>query len=404
MTRALRRRTMAAVLVCVAALGGCGHKKEGPSKYVYVTAKEATLRDRVAAVSNRTGTVTNGEKLQVLERARRFVKVKSPEGSVGWIEEKLTADQAVADQFDELKQAHAKDAVVANAVARDDVYLHIAPGRETEHFFRLVEGEGMSLLARATVAKALPPGSAPAAAKAAPRGGPLSGAPRVTAKKVAAPSAMAVATPVEPVMEDWWLVRDSKGQVGWIYSRMIDVTEPDALTRYSEGQRIVGAYVLTEVDDPESNMVSNGQPVTRIPEYVTVLSPYKAGLPYDFDQVRVFTWNIKKHRYETSFRERNIEGYLPVKIFRSKDPYGKLALAQEELPAFSYAVLAADAPTPAPDAQTGLVKPGKTVTKTYRLVQTICQRILPPGQPPPEEAHPVPVEKKEAKAKGKRRR
>ena len=57
-----------------------------------------------------------------------------------------------------------------------------------------------------------------------------------------------------------------------------------------------------------------GSRIPDIPMYVTVLSPYKAGLPYDFDQVRVFTWNVKKHRYETALREQNIEGYLPVTI------------------------------------------------------------------------------------------
>ena len=108
-------------------------------------------------------------------------------------------------------------------------------------------------------------------------------------------------------MEDWWLVRDSKGDTGWLYSRMMDVDAPDAITRYAEGQRIVGAYVLTKVYDPEAE-----QEDKNIPIYVTVLSPYKAGLPYDFDQVRVFTWSVKKHRYETGFREKNIEGYLPV--------------------------------------------------------------------------------------------
>lgn len=363
--------------VMLAGLGGCSrmHHHEGPSKYVYVTAKEATLRDRVAAVSNRTGTVHNGDKLGVLERARRFVKVKAPDGSIGWIEEKLTADQAMADKFEALGSAHKDDAVVAKATARDDVYLHISPGRETEHFYRLSEGDTMSLMQRASVEKPLPPGQV-------------------------APPAKPGEPPAGPVMEDWWLVRDDKGQTGWIYSRMIDVSEPDALARYAEGQRIVGAYVLTKANDPESGMVNNGATVTEIPEYVTVTSPYKAGLPYDFDAVRVFTWNTRKHRYETAFREKNIEGYLPVKIFSGKDPYGKSALAGQDLPMFSYKVLSADAPAPTPDA-TGVVKPAKTIEKTYRLEETTVHRILPTGTKAPDEAHPV-IEVKKEKGKKKR--
>lgn len=204
-------------------------------------------------------------------------------------------------------------------------------------------------------------------------------------------------------MEDWWLVTDSKGDTGWLYSRMMDVDVPDAIMRYSEGQRIVGAYVLTRVNDPEAPMDEKDVPV-----YVTVLSPYKAGLPYDFDQVRVFTWNIKKHRYETGFRERNIEGYLPVEIGMAKDPYGKAPTSMAEAPTFRYRVLSADAPVVIPDPVTGAVVPTKTNLKTYRLEGNLVRRVLEPGTTAPMDAHPEPVaEKKKAKAaaaKGRRRR
>jgi hypothetical protein len=196
-------------------------------------------------------------------------------------------------------------------------------------------------------------------------------------------------------------VRDAKGQTGWIYSHMIDVTEPDTLARYAEGQRIVGAYVLAYADDPDSGMLDGGAALTRIPEYVTVLSPYKAGLPYDFDQVRVFTWNTKKHRYETAMREKNIAGYLPVVLGTSADPYSKAANAGDKLPSFTYRVLSADAPMPTPDPVNGLIKPGKTVARTYRLVGNITQRVVAP-EPQPAEAHPDPVAEKKDKGKKKK--
>jgi SH3-like domain-containing protein len=364
---------LALTLAALAALTGCSHFRIQPAdKYVYVTAKQTFLRDRVAAVSNRTGTATNGEKLVVLDHQRRFLKVRTPAGEIGWIEEKFTAGQDVADRFESLGKAHAKNPVVAKATARDEVYLHISPGRETERFYLLQENDTLNLLQRATIVKPVTPGVPPPPPVLHPAAGTIP------------------ALPAEPVMEDWWLVRDAKGQTGWIYSHMIDVSVPDALVRYAEGQRIVGAYLLNTVDDPQSGILNNGNVVSSIPEYVTVVSPYKAGLPYDYDEVRIFIWNIKKHRYETGFREHNIVGYLPVEISQKSDPYGKTPDAAQKLPAFSYRILAGDQPLPTPDPTTGLIMPGKTILKTYRLVGNICQRILAPGTPPPAEAHPLP--------------
>jgi hypothetical protein len=335
-------------------------------------------------VSNRTATVENGDKLQVLEHGRRFLKVQTAKGEQGWIDEKVVADQAVFDQFAELGEKHKADPAIASAVVRDEVYLHADPGRDTERFYRLAEGEKLKLLKRATLPKPLPPGMKP-----------LKVAPPIVAKgaKAAAP---APDEPVPPVMEDWWLVRDSKGDTGWLYSRMMDVDAPDAITRYSEGQRIVGAYVLTTVNDPEAE-----QDDKNIPIYVTVLSPYKTGLTYDFDQVRVFTWNLKKHRYETGFRDRNMEGYLPVEIKLAADPYGKSPTATTPAPTFSYRVLSDEAGPVVADPVTGAIVPGKTVLKTYRLESNLVRRVIQPGTSAPGEAHPEPVAKKEGKPGGK---
>jgi len=386
------RSLPAAVLVCCFLLGGCAQfKSKPPDKYVYVTVKETYLIDRVAAVSNRTGNVTNGEKLTVLDHARNYVKVKTPEGAVGWIREKAVASEQTSDAFEALTKDHAKDPKVGNATVRDDVYMHVAPGRDTERFVLLPEGEKLQLLARATLPKA----TATTATFVRP---PAKGAAAKAPAAAAPPAASDAAAVPPPAMEDWWLVRDSHGHTGWLYSHMMDVDAPDTLTRYAEGQRIVGAYVLTHVNDPDSGVLKDGQPDPDIPIYVTVLAPYKAGLPYDFDQVRVFTWNVKKHRYETAMREKNIEGYLPVKIGESKDPYGHAANSSTPLPSFTYRVLAADAPAPVPDPVTGLVKPGRLIEKTYRLEGNITRRILAPGAAAQEEAHPAPEpDKKDAK-------
>ena len=377
-----------AVGLGLALVSGCARLRGKPAtEYVYVTAKQTFLRDRVAAVSNRTGTVENGEKLEVLEHGRRFFRVQTPKGEQGWIDEKAVATQEVFDAFEALAKQHKSDDAVATAVVRDEVNLHLKPGRDTEKFYRLAENDKLQLLERATLPK-------PAPGAVAPAKPPAKGA-----------AASATDTSLPPIaMEDWWLARDGHGRAGWLLSRMLDVDVPDSVGRYAEGQRIVGAYVLTTVDDPGAGPDSGVTDNAHIPIYVTVLSPYLAGLPYDFDQVRVFTWNMKMHRYETAFREKNMEGYLPVRIALQKDPYGKAVVAQTLLPAFTYKVLAADAGPVVPDPITGLITPGRTIEKTYRLVGNIVVRIAPPGFHDEPEAHPVAELKKDAKViKAKRR-
>jgi len=366
---------MVAFAIC-AALAGCSHFHAKPSaQYVYVSAKQATLRDRVAAVSNRVATVQNGDRLEVIERGRHYVHVKTDAGQQGWISEKAVATQDIYDAFQSLADDHKKDSAVATAVVSDEVNMHLKPGRETDSLFRMQEKDKLQLLARATLPAPVRPGVI------TPKTAPAAGPPTVP-------------------MEDWWLVRDQHGRAGWLLSRMISVDAPDSLTRYAEGQRIVGAYVLTRVYDPGAG---DDEPDKNIPIYLTVLSPYKSGLPFDFDQVRVFTWNSKLHRYETGFRDKNIEGYLPVKIATAKDPYGKSPTAQTPLPSFTYRVLAADAAAPAPDPTTGLITPGRTILKTYRLEGNLVRRLAPPGSKDEPEAHPAPQEKKAKPAAKKHR-
>ncbi|WP_263383492.1 SH3 domain-containing protein [Granulicella arctica] len=348
----------------------------------------------MAAVSNRTGTVNNGDRLKVLEHGRRFLRVQTEKGELGWIDEKVVATQDVFDGFAEVKKAHQGDPAVASAVVRDEVYMHLKPGRDTDKLFRLAEGEKLQLLSRATLQKANSGPPMRARATAAPVATTPAKPAAVLAK--GATGAKADEAPLPPPMEDWWLVRDSQGHTGWLLSRMMDVDAPDSLTRYSEGQRIVGAYILNKVNDPDAP-----QDDKNIPQYVAVMSPYKAGLPYDFDQVRLFIWNVKKHRYETGFREKNVEGYLPIEIAEIKDPTEKGTLGMMTLPAFRYRVLSADSAAVVPDAATGAISPGKTFVKTYRLEGNITHRVLGAGEIPPEEAHPVPPDEKK---KGKHRR
>ena len=233
-------------------LSGCTYfRAKQANRYVYVTAKQTVLRDRVAAVSMRTGTAYNGEKLEVLDRARRFLQVRTPRNEVGWIEEKLTANQRTADQFDALRSDHSGDRRRRRHRPRE-VYCTSHRAARPPTSSASAEGDTLSLLGA-------PPSPSRSLLRPPSCPGPL---PRPLCPATPPPGPPA---PPPPVMEDWWLARNSRGQTGWLLSHMIDVTAPDALARYAEGQRIVGAYVLAHVQDPDSGILDHGRHRHRRP-------------------------------------------------------------------------------------------------------------------------------------------
>jgi SH3-like domain-containing protein len=327
---------------------GRGHVLET----AYVSGVQAILRDHVAAVYEKTGVVKNGERVEVLDHDRHFVKVRTATGATGWVEQRYLVSQQVYDQIQKLTADNQKDPVQAQGVTRNDTNLHVEPGRDTEHLYQILSGEKLSLLKRGTAEKsggAAPQSRSPSSSNKVP-----------TNKAVNKDEPGKKPTPPVPpaTIEDWWLVRDSHSRVGWVLGRMIDLDIPLDVAQYAEGQRIVAFFVLDEVQDGDK----------KVAQYLTVLTEPKDGLPFDFNQIRVFTWNVRRHRYETAYRER-MEGVLPVTI--SQEEFDK----EGKLPVFVIRVK---------DDQ------GNVVERKYKLNTPIVRRVLAPGEQPVRSARSTP--------------
>jgi hypothetical protein len=272
----------ALVAIFLIGTSACNRRGRRVLEVNYVSAAQATLRDRVANFYNHVGTVKNGERVEVLEREKRFSRVRTESGIEGWIEQRYLVDQTTYDALQKLTQENLNDPVQSPGVLRNETNLHITPAREAEHLYQLSAGAKVSVLKRATADKQ--PGAAPAPVK--------------TTK-----------APSGPVLEDWWLVRDDQNRVGWVLARMVDIDVPLDIAQYAEGQRIVAFFALNQVQDAGKD--GSGKPVSQ---YLCVITEPHDGLPYDYDQIRVFTWNVKKHRYETAYREHGLNGVLPVTV------------------------------------------------------------------------------------------
>ena len=64
---------------------------------------------------------------------------------------------------------------------------------------------------------------------------------------------------------------------------------PLDIAQYAEGQRFVAFFVLDQVLD--SGKDGTGK---NVEQFLCAMTEPRDGLPYDFDQVRVYTWNVRR--------------------------------------------------------------------------------------------------------------
>lgn len=332
--------------MALALLAGCSGQggMSSHAEYGYIAVTEASLRDHVSTLYSKTGVVHNGERVQILERMqnKRFVRVRSPRGEEGWIQERYLADQQTFDQFQHLADQFKSAPAQATATTEEQVKIHVLPGRKTSYLYLLNEKQKVDLLQRETVDRNAPPQQLNDKPKDADDS---SDEDKVKGDSAAPPA----------VREDWWLVRDAQNRVGWVLGRAMYLDVPEEISQYAEGQRIVAAFPLDEATDGDK----------KVPEYL-VLFTEKEGLPYDFSQARVFTWNARKHRYETAYRERDLTGVLPVTLgrqdFEKEGNLRTFVLRVKE--------------------DNGSVREQK-----YKFNPPIVRRVLAPGEEPPAPKH-----------------
>ena len=281
------------ILGAIALASACGRGHKRVLEVDYVSAPQVVLRDQLAQVYNKVATAKNGDRVQVLDRERRFARVRTDSGVEGWVEQRYLVNQQVFDGFQKLAQQEKDSPVEAMAATRNDTNLHVEPGRDTEHLYQLTQGTKVSLFKRETAERNLP------------------GTAKPTAQ-----------TNDTKPMEDWWLVRDGQGHVGWVLGRMLDLDLPLEVAQYAEGQRIVAYFTLNQVKDADKTVA----------QYLVLMTEPKDGLSFDYNQARVFTWNVRRHRYETAYRERKLNGVLPVTV--GHENFGR----EGELPTFTLRV------------------------------------------------------------------
>ncbi len=331
-------------VMAVLVLVGCGGKEARRDPAIgeaYVGPTTLVLRKEIAMTAASVGTLKHGDRLDILAQRRRFIRVRNDQGIEGWVDEKNLLSSEEMKGIREFSGRVRQLPTQGLASVNDATNVYARPSRQSPSFFLLKENEKFDVLGRrmfphvpvkrkplvppppkrpkSTKKKEpeprIPPPPSPAAPKPPSNWMDISKTPE---------SMLAQRKGPEPALrEDWALIRNKLGQAGWILTRRMHMAVPDDIVTYAEGRRITAYFALSEVRDdgvPHNNWV-----------WTTVGTGVSE---FDYDQVRVFTYNVRRHRYETAYIDRKIIGFQPVLAREVKMP--NLARARSENAAVGY--------------------------------------------------------------------
>jgi len=314
-------RVLLSGTVCLALLlAGCKPRADHSPSIGLAFAGPATLvlRQDISPSSPPAVTVHHGDQLEIVQQRRRFIKVRTPNNQEGWIEDRLLL---TPDEFARLKRFNQQALAMPSqgvATTYDILNIHTEPSRYSPSFIQVKQGEKFDVIAHEAAPRKAPPRKALVVPK------PKAVAAKKPEKQPKIPPPPAPAAPKPPEdwialsktnlpeeavkqvkeaepMDDWSLIRTSRGQSGWVLTRRVFMAIPDEVAQYAEGRRITSYFPLGEIRD--------GDQVKKIWLWTTI---EEAMQPYDYDSYRVFVWSLRHHRYETAYIQRRMKGYFPV--------------------------------------------------------------------------------------------
>lgn len=305
----------------------------------FVAPQTLNLRRDLTSKNTSAVTLRHGDAVDIIDVRRRFVKVRTASGDEGWVDAtQLLSPEQMARIREDIAKAKALPSE-GSATVYESLNVHIEPNRQSPAFAKIQEHQYVDVLAhrlspRAGTAlptpaliheRAQPESRKQRREKQRTKGPPVPAPPKAPqnwedlsteriagsespadakARRESEASAKRLEESKQPVsLEDWTLVRTKAGQIGWVLSRNLTMGIPDDVAQYAGGARITSYFDLGEVKDEEKGSKHNWL-WTTASEQIT----------YDFDAWRVFLWNRRRHRHETSYRQRHVEGYYPVRV------------------------------------------------------------------------------------------
>jgi hypothetical protein len=275
----------------------------------YVSGDSLPLLSSIAQVRQELGTLHYGDHVDTLSHRNGYVKVRTSTGAVGWVDARSLMDPQLWQRSVALLKEAQELPVQARGRTKVPTNLRLAPGRTSGKLYQFTRGVPVEVVGRGVA------GWVQESDDREPE------SPREQNKK-----------------EDWFLVRavanrppgetalregapspanelgeESIPIAGWVVARFIELDLPNALLEGANAADIrpIAWFELNRVPDPSGDK----------PQYLLAAARGPEGQACDFTELRVYTWNSRRSRYETAFIDRNICGKLPIRV--SKNSLGQ---------------------------------------------------------------------------------
>jgi hypothetical protein len=261
----------------------------------YVGERTATLWSSVAQVREPLDTLHYGDRVDVVARRNDSIKVRTAAGELGWVEGRYLIDPALWQRSTKLLKQVLPMPAQARGRTKVATNLRVAPGRTQARLYQFARGVPVEVVGR-SVADWVP----------------------VSDEKDS------LNEPQDTKREDWFLIRGLATRppgeattraaettttqpgdqtlpiAGWVIARFIELDLPDPVRDGASSSNIrpIAWFELNRVSDPRGDK----------PQYLVAAARGPEGQPCDFTTLRVYTWNLRRERYETAFMENDLCG------------------------------------------------------------------------------------------------
>lgn len=317
---------LARVAVCwlALALTGCFTNPARPPALAEaaVGTLQLPVRDDLGPNAKKVGSLKFGDKVGILAVKRRFAQIRV-EGSEleGWVDTRRLITREQMDAWSRLNEKAKDLPSQGKAIVFAPLNVHTEPFRQAPTFYQIQESESVDVVgltsnlreavyatpdfSRLTTRRARVPSSEKKKEeKEEPRETPKVRVAPVADKPAGKGKKKDEVVDEGPRKEGWALVRMRDGRSGWVLFNPLYLNIPEEVLQYAEGKAVTSYFELRQVEDKQKGMIREWL-------WTTINKPTSE---YQFDGVRVFTWNKARHRYETAFRESNVRGFYPTRL------------------------------------------------------------------------------------------